>query len=134
MRNVSINIYLQKWRPPRSTRTDTLGHYTTRFRSFNPVLNSTGVAIAKWGIDIIGIATQQIFTIHIVLMPPQQIIFRINEIDRDQRRVFIRTVRGGIIPVIPALTAIVGKNSYSVNGGIDPVVEDRKSTRLNSSH
>src|SRR3546814_11857924 len=115
-------------RPPRSTRTDTLFPYTTLFRSFH----FSGVARnRRSGIDIGAVEATQ------------RERFR-NALGRQEFLGRQRCSEGRITVEGRAVEAVVqaAQNARRVAlaelfldaGSLIPLVKDRKSTRLNSSH
>src|SRR3546814_13971342 len=120
-------FFLMIRRPPRSTRTDTLFPYTTLFRSngSKPVLlfvdmrkvllrrHSAQRSVRPVGPGMIGAAEGE----------------RIAPLLTDQRHAPVRT---GVVerPHIPVLAA---RNDH-IGIQCRQITEDRKSTRLNSSH
>src|SRR3546814_1490666 len=99
-------------RPPRSTRTDTLFPYTTLFRSRDegllaavPALLFPGVAAAHRQRQLVG-----------------ELVVALREHGGRSRLLRIAEKIGGVVPCGE------GKRRR------DQVLEDRKSTRLNSSH
>src|SRR3546814_15004395 len=94
-------------RPPRSTRTDTLFPYTMRFRS----AQALSVADDGWGGG----------RVHLV----KQFLPRINMDEREYSKT----------RPLPSVAAASG-DAPSASIGVDPwpKTQDRKSTRLNSSH
>src|SRR3546814_2340542 len=115
-------------RPPRSTRTDTLVPYTTLFRSL-----VTGVDARRTEIDAQIVSKLAAgWTIERLDKPMRQIL-RCGAYELIARP----DVRTGTIisEYVDAAKAFYEKREAGfVNGLLDGIAKDRKSTRLNSSH
>src|SRR3546814_18050852 len=104
-------------RPPRSTRTDTLFPYTTLFRSHG---TRQGVARDVMNVGEVGAgrpARGRAVAAHVACAVPAAGAYRAGSVDRRHAR----AVGGG-----------AGHGGFSLERSAP--VEDRKSTRLNSSH
>src|SRR5690606_8253598 len=81
------------------------------------------IAIAERGRKMIGIATQKITTVYLRLARTEQIVFGINQLERQQRRVQMRANAGRITPVVTARPSVEYEDTVGIHGGIDPVVD-----------
>src|SRR3546814_20844385 len=107
-------------RPPRSTRTDTLFPYTTLFRSQD--VGVTRVGDDNWIMAYVHIAHDCQIASHTVIANSVQLAGHIHIDDW--------AVLGGS----SAVHQFVRIGAHCMVGGNSAIRQDRKSTRLNSSH
>src|SRR3546814_14170138 len=105
-------FFIMIWRPPRSTRTDTLVPYATRFRS-----GPDGMALSVWrrgdGAEL--------------FVSDPHVPF-VDSVRSEEKKEVIRLVQEDLFEEI-------AETDIKINIGAIGVPEiDRKSTRLNSSH
>src|SRR3546814_4010030 len=127
----SCCFFLMKRLPPRSTRTATLFPYTTLFRSLEPNPVPAGHELCL--IFEVTAPTQDLATTIAAIMRHQALHLPIPE--------WSGLITGIACPYSPAYTERGEVFRFNLNHVVEPAdpfamfpIEDRKSTRLNSSH
>src|SRR3546814_19979875 len=125
-----VFVYLRIRRPPRSTRTDTLFPYTTRFRARLCRFDQQGRAEA---VSMLRLEIRSDLILYYPVTAGQSAAHPQHDLLCDGRI----EDSGRLLPIIIAITHLNGAFpfvTWATGNEQDSSAGDRKSTRLNSSH